>query len=295
MIALAKGVVTSYNFTIDKERGVLVSRIIADYHMHSISPDARVPMEEMCLAALAAGLTEIAVTDHIEIFDESYPGKEPLMFAFSYLDNYFTQWEHCNKTFAGKLKVRRAMELGQPICNMKRAEEIIKTYNFDYIIGSIHKLHSVDLAYKQYSERTNDGIAYKNLEMLYELADIGDFDCMGHIDLIKRYAARQGQKVSLMKYRNELEKILKRLIERGKGIEINTSGLRQGLGEALPSADILSLYHDLGGEILVIGSDAHRACDVGADFDAAEGLALGAGFTKIAVYENRKPSFYSIV
>ncbi|MEF9853668.1 MAG: histidinol-phosphatase HisJ family protein [Hydrogenoanaerobacterium sp.] len=271
-----------------------MSRIISDYHLHSISPDARVPMEDMCRAALAAGLTEIAVTDHMEIYDADYTGKEPLMFSESYLDNYFTQWENCQKLFAGKLTVRRGMELGQPICNMERADYIIANRGFDYIIGSIHKLYSVDLAYKRYSERTNDEILRKNLQMLYELADAGDFDCLGHIDLIKRYAARQGQRVSMMTRRDETARVLKRLIERGKGIELNTSGLRQGLGETLPGSDILKLYRELGGELLVVGSDAHRACDVGADFDEARRVILSAGFTKLALYKNRVPTFYSI-
>lgn len=39
----------------------------ADYHVHStISPDAKGTMEEMCNAAMAAGIEEIAFTDHYE-------------------------------------------------------------------------------------------------------------------------------------------------------------------------------------------------------------------------------------
>ncbi|WP_312645087.1 histidinol-phosphatase HisJ family protein [Hydrogenoanaerobacterium sp.] len=271
-----------------------MKRIIADYHMHSISPDARIPMEKMCLAAIERGLTEIAVTDHVEIYAPDYQGKEPLMFDDAYLDRYFVEWEHCREKFDGRLIVRRGIELGQPDCNRENAKRILEKYHFDYVLGSIHKLYAVDLAFKHYSERTNDSIARKNLELLYELADIGDFDCMGHIDLIKRYATRQGQQVSLMKYPEELTAILKRLVERGKGLEINTSGLRQGLGETLPALDILKLYRQLGGEVLTVGSDAHRDTDVAADFDAALELALAAGFTKLALYENRKCSFYSI-
>lgn len=271
-----------------------MKKIIADYHMHSISPDARMPMEKMCLAAIERGLTEIAVTDHVEIYAPDYKGKERLLFDDDYIDRYFTEWEYCHEKFGGKLIVRRGIELGQPTCNMEDAKRILEKYHFDYVLGSIHKLYAVDLAFKHYSERTNDSIARKNIELLYELADIGDFDCLGHIDLIKRYASRQGQQVSLMKYPDELAAVLKRLIERGKGLEINTSGLRQGLGETLPGLDILQLYRQLGGEILVVGSDAHCYQDVAADFDTALELARQAGFTQLALYENRKCSFYSI-
>ena len=42
--------------------------LTADYHMHSVSPDAKVPMEDMCQAAIDKGLTEIALTDHYEFY-----------------------------------------------------------------------------------------------------------------------------------------------------------------------------------------------------------------------------------
>ena len=37
--------------------------LTADYHMHSVSPDARVPMEDMCQAAIDKGLTHILHRD----------------------------------------------------------------------------------------------------------------------------------------------------------------------------------------------------------------------------------------
>lgn len=272
-----------------------MNKIIADYHMHSISPDARLPMEKMCLAALARGLTEIAVTDHFEFYEPDYTSKEVLLFHGDYLKDYFEQYAYCTQKFAGKLIIRSGLESGQSMTNPSYAAEVLGSNHFDYVIGSVHKLFNVDLCFKRYSEKTNEGIARKNLEMLYDLADTADFDCVGHIDLIKRYAFRQGECVSLMKYEHELTAVLKRVIERGKGLEINTSGLRQGLGETLPGLDILKLYRSLGGEILVVGSDAHNDNDVGADFEAAHALALEAGFTKLALYQDRKCSFYSIV
>ncbi len=271
-----------------------MNRVTADYHMHSISPDARVPMEEMCRAAVERGMREIAVTDHLELFPPDYSGKEPAMFDDRYIERYFAEWQRCNELFDGKLRVRRAVELGQPGCNPARAAEILSRCRYDYVLGSVHKVYGVDLAFKHYSEGSNETLTRQNLALLYEMADCGDFDCMGHIDLIKRYAGRQGFHIRLIDYFDEVEAILKRLVRRDKGLEINTSGLRQGLGETLPGLDILKLYRSLGGKILVIGSDAHRACDVAADFDAARELALAAGFTKLALYEDRKPSFYSI-
>ena len=88
--------------------------------------------------------------------------------------------------------------------------------------------------------------------------------------------------------------ILRRLAERGKALEINTSGIRQSPKEALPSVKILEMFKEAGGRYLTVGSDAHLSKDVGADFDTARQMALEAGFRHIALYEQRKPILVSI-
>ena len=85
----------------------------------------------------------------------------------------------------------------------------------------------------------------------------------------------------------EGEAILRQLAVKGLALEINTSGLRQKIGETLPGKKFLTRYRELGGELLTIGSDAHLPGDLGAGveqlhvlldgvLDAAFGLGLGA-------------------
>ena len=268
--------------------------IPADYHLHSLSPDARVPLEEVCKAALERGLREIAVTDHMEMYTPDYDGKETGLFSNAFVERYFAEIERCREEFQGRLTIRAAVELGQPAVNPERAAWLLRNHAYDFVLGSIHKLHNVDMAFKIYRQETIRGLCLQNLELLYELADTGDFDVMGHIDVIKRYAARQGIAVDLMNYREQLEPILRRLVERGKGLEINTSGLRQPMNLALPDLPILKLFREMGGEVLTIGSDAHRACDIAANFKDARALALEAGFTSLATFEGRVCSFYKL-
>ena len=91
-----------------------------------------------------------------------------------------------------------------------------------------------------------------------------------------------------------LDEILGALISRGKGLELNTSGLRKGLPFAHPNAEILRRYRELGGEIITLGSDAHSARDLAADFGTAKEMLKSAGFREIAVYHARKPDFVRI-
>jgi len=85
-----------------------------------------------------------------------------------------------------------------------------------------------------------------------------------------------------------------RAVAKGKGIEINTSGLRQAYGDTFPNLECLKLYRDLGGEILTIGSDAHSNLDLGKGIAQGLDIARAAGFTNIAYFEKHEPQFLKL-
>lgn len=191
--------------------------------------------------------------------------------------------------------LKAGVELGQGQLDREWEKTIIDLFPFDFIIGSVHKMDNVDMGKMAFAdEAQTKRIIQQNLEYLWELVDTCDFDSLGHVDLVKRYAANHGIKVDLAEYPDQLMPILRRLAERGKALEINTSGIRQSPKEALPSVQILKMFKEAGGRYLTVGSDAHLAKDVGADFDTARQMALEAGFRHIALYEQRKPILVSV-
>ena len=82
------------------------------------------------------------------------------------------------------------------------------------------------------------------------------------------------------------------LIEKGKGIEVNTSGLDR-CGDFLPGMDYLKLFRDLGGEIITVGSDAHAPDRVGQHIDKALDI-LRDIFGHVCTFQNRKPIFHKL-
>ena len=90
------------------------------------------------------------------------------------------------------------------------------------------------------------------------------------------------------KYAPEYADIFKKLIERGKALEINTSGIKRG-DFTLPTADLLKLYYDLGGRLVTVGSDSHDIQYVGSGTDVAEQMLKEIGFDGVTVYVARKP------
>ena len=74
-------------------------------------------------------------------------------------------------------------------------------------------------------------------------------------------------------YSDLIDAVLKSLIERGRGIEINTSGFKYGISNTYPSLDIVKRYKELGGKYVTLGSDAHKAKYIGYGFDKAYEIA----------------------
>lgn len=150
---------------------------------------------------------------------------------------------------------------------------------FDFVILSVHEWF-VPITQGQRSYR-----AY--LELVWHCVHHFDqFHVLGHLDFPRRYEER------FQPFDREhfpiIEEIFRKVIEMGKGIEINTKVFGNGQEEyGLPNPDIdmLKLYHDLGGEFLTIGSDAHQPHAVGKYIRKGLALAQDIGFTRIAVHD----------
>lgn len=262
-----------------------------DYHVHTnYSTDGHSSMMEVCTSAVKNGLKEIAITDHFEptLGNESYPEFKP--------EDYKNEIEDLRSRFKGKLIVKMGVELGQPHLFLNTTEKMLKAMDYDYIIGSAHKLpEGTDFSEFRYKYSKMEDACKLYLNQVKELADNADFDCVGHIDLLKRYSTTHyTDRVTLMAQQELLKEVFNILIFKGRGIEINTSGLRQSPKETMPGIDVLKLYNSLGGEILTIGSDSHHALDVSKGLETAVENAKQAGFRYLTLFRNRKPEFIKI-
>lgn len=262
-----------------------------DYHIHTNrSGDGKCTIDEVCESAIKKGLKEIALTEHFEPIstDKDYEFYKPLICR--------EEVNKANEIYNGRLKIKMGLELGQPHLFLENSRAVVKKTSFDYIIGSAHKLPGdTDFSHVDYNIISMEEACQMYINQVKELVSLVDFDCVGHLDLVKRYSTSTYKKrVTLMIQYELLKEVLKLIISKGKGIEINTSGLRQAPKETMPGVDVVSLYHELGGEILTIGSDAHRAADVAEGIDTAIENAKQAGFKYLTIFNERKPQWISI-
>lgn len=88
--------------------------------------------------------------------------------------------------------------------------------------------------------------------------------------------------------------ILKMIIENGKGIEVNTAGLKYGMSDPNPHHEIIKRYMELGGEIITIGSDAHCPKHMAYDFHKLLDFLSNLGIRYYTVFRDKKPEFIKL-
>lgn len=259
-----------------------------DYHMHTIvSFDGRDRGLDMALAAKNAGLKEICFTDHL---DYDPLGKMGVL-AFD-TDIYNAEYDALE---VPGLKIRRGMEFGMTVDNREQLKKDLQRRPFDFVLGSIHFVDDLDVYFPEFWEGKSLFEAERQfLETTLECVRLhDDFDVLAHLTYIAKTTANPAPRpVPFAQHREIVDEILKVVADKGKGLEINTSGVDR-CGGFLPTADYFRRFRELGGEIVTIGSDAHSASRVGQYSREACGI-LGEIFGHVCTFAERKPIFHKL-
>ncbi len=263
----------------------------ADYHLHtSFSIDSEAPMEAVILSAISKGLDEIAFTDHVDYDMKYYPVPD--------YDSYIPVFNELREKYKDKINIVLGIEIGLENKWADKINDITVSYPFDFIIGSSHCVLTKDLYFDRdefFGGRTKEDAYTVYFEELYKnIQTCRDFNVYGHIDYISRYGIYEDNSLIYKEYAELIDKCLISIIEKGKGIEINTSGFRYGINGTYPSMDILKRYKELGGEIITVGSDSHKVEDVADHIDHAYDMMKEAGFKYVSIFRNRKPQFIKL-
>lgn len=266
--------------------------ILADFHVHSShSEDSETPMEQQIEAGIKAGLRYMCFTEHM---DRDFPGSDDDKKLFEVdTDSYYRNCMECREKYKDKIDIRFGIEYGCQSHLRQHNEDYVNKYPFDFVIASQHLVDGTDVYYPEYFKGLAEHEAYlKYFEATLESICLFDgYDVFGHLDYIVRYGPNKNRDYHYEDYADVLDEILKQLIKRGRGIEINTAGFRKLSDEANPSREILKRYRDFGGEIITVGSDAHKSADVAGDFDRAEELLKDIGYEYYCIYKDRTPEF----
>lgn len=276
--------------------------MFADYHVHSAySDDSDYPLEQVIRDAVAMGMDEICLTDHVDYgikvdWDEDgeipYYGSRPRM-NVDY-PRYMAQLHELQQRYGDRIRIKIGLEFGMQTHTIPRYRALFARYPLDFVILSIHQVDDQEFwtqdfqrgrTQQEYHERYYE-------ELLAVMQEYKDYSVLGHLDSITRYD-KQGV-YPFGRVRPIIEQILRCAIEDGKGIEVNTSSHRYGLSDTTPSVEILKLYRELGGTILTIGSDSHAPAYLGTHITETRALLRELGFRQFCTFDCMQPVFHSL-
>lgn len=259
-----------------------------DYHIHTtVSYDGHHTPEEMARAAAAAGLKEICFTDHMD-YQSSTPREE---YAYT-ADAYRQAYE--NLSVPG-LTIRHGTEVGLADWNKEEIIKDLQAFPYDFVLGSIHFVDDQDVYFPEFwagrSFWETERYYFETMLHCIELHD--DFDVLGHLTYISKVKGYPNPRIiPLEDHRDVIAAIMKTLIAKGKGIEVNTSGMDR-CGDFLPGLPYLKLFRDLGGEIVTVGSDAHTPDRVG-QYIAEASAMVHEIFGHICTFQKHQPVFHNL-
>lgn len=249
-----------------------------DAHLHTEqSPDSAVPIDVYAALAVERGIPEICITDHVD-FDPRDP-------AYHY--SRFDDRERVVRGAAERwAKQGVVIRFGAELTYNRRWEpdvrDHLKRHRYDYVIGSVHDWPESPYWPSRVRAwvvgRPLDEVLAPYYTEIIAAARSGLFDTIGHLDVVKRYLHPMITAADLATRPDLQEPALRAIIESGTALEVNSSGLRYPGAETYPPAAVVARYRELGGDRVVVGSDAHSRGSFAARLDESYRHLTAAGF-----------------
>lgn len=269
----------------------MYGNLVSDIHLHSsLSGDSDTPMEEMIQAGIQKGLHQMCFTEHLDL---DYPNHPEDFVDFSLDDDlYEKRFTEMKAKYKNQIELLFGIELGLQPHLHSAYQELLHRHPFDFVIGSSHTAYGEDPYYGKsfFHDKTEYEAYHLYFESILENLNIFSdlIDTYGHIDYVVRYGPNRNLDYSYEKYQDILDPILHSLIEKKVALEVNTGGLKYGLGHPNPCEEIIQKYYEFGGRLITIGSDAHSPEYLAYEFPGIEKMLKDFGFSHYTIFRQRE-------
>jgi len=259
-------------------------------------------MEGSCARAVELGLPSIAFTEH---FDHSRwrispPLADPASaealsrvsarlaslvapdgcFSPTPFDSagYLDCIERCRATFP-TLRIVSGVELGEPHWHSEQARRLLAGGAFERVLGSLHTLKVGEDLRDVYglfrdwpaSEGPGGVVRAYMAEILRMIESSSRFEVLAHLDYAaRRWPVAEAGPCSPADFEDEYRAVLRALGQSGRVLEVNTRLPLDPL--------VVRWWHEVGGEAVSFGSDAHLPSAVAAGFVEAAAMVEAQGF-----------------
>ena len=272
----------------------------SDDHVHTQwSWDTEVgSMVDTCARAVELGLPSLSFTEHVDatswrvmpgVHDDLPPEWEKFIDGDVFtpppidLEGYLACIEECRDRFPG-LRIRSGAELSEPHWHADYCADYLQRSGVERVLASLHSSPTLDEAEHhgspdpahvelsaKYDVEPPETVVRDYLAEITRLIEGFDgFEVLAHIDYPLRYWPHAQRRFDALDFADEFRAALDTLARSGRVLELNTK---------LPmQPQIVRWWHDVGGERLSFGSDAHEPARLARGFREAAQVAEAAGF-----------------
>ncbi len=284
-------------------------KAVLDYHLHlwqhgACSFDATLEqVAAYCEAAQAAGVVEIALTEHLFRFRQAdavlggwwaeidEPALVPAMAEWWLSEQGADLDQYVEVVLAARatgLPVVLGLEVDHYAGRMHQVADLLAGYPFDVLLGSVHWLGAwgfdnlgPEPFSAEWDARSVEAVWDAYTTDLEELADSGVCDVLAHPDLCKVTGRRPEVPDEFY------DRMAEAAARSGMAAEVSSAGWRKPVGEVYPAPRLLARFHAAGVPVTT-ASDAHRLEDVGEHREALAAVLAVAGYDRLAAYRRRR-------
>lgn len=275
-------------------------------HSGEFCDHAEGTLRSLLEAAVAAGYHTFGVSEHAPRGEERflYPKERELGWDVAKteadFDRYAATITPLSEEFADRLIVLRGFE-AEVVPTTRYAERMRGFFArtlpngrpaFDYFVGSVHYVdeRQIDGEVPEYVAAAEacggpEALAVRYYETVAEMAEALRPSVVGHLDLMKKNAARAGFGTEFLesaRVRAAAARALEAVRSVNAILDLNTAGWRKGLGEPYPAPWLVQRAHAMGVPFC-FGDDSHRTSDIGAGVPEAREYLLRCGVPTVTV------------
>ena len=267
---------------------------LPDYHVHTFRcGHAGGESRSFVLAGLAAGLSEIAFTDHIPLYFLPSGSRDPkLAMREEQFDEYVAEVRGLAREFEGRIAVRLGLEADYAEGREKDLARWLGRAEWDLVLGSVHWVAGgwIDApgAPRRFEREGTETLYREYYRLLGKAAATGLFDVLTHFDLPKKFGHRPIDPVE-----DAEEGAIAAAAAAGCAVEVSSAGLRKPIGEIYPEGRLLRQLVAAGVPV-TFSSDAHAPAEVGWGYDRTIAHARAAGATTFVTLERRRKTAHPL-
>ena len=285
-----------------------------DYHLHLWphgTPASQPTLEELaayCDKAAAAGVGEIALTEHLYRFTQAdvlagFWHDDPNPVLRDQLAGYWRDHAHADldvyveaalEAKAAGLPVILGLEVDHYAGRMDRVAALLDQYPFDVLLGSVHWIGAWGfdiledpIVMAEWDNRSIESVWEAYTEALEELAASGVCDVLAHPDLPKVGGRRPAVPDEWY------DRMAEAAASSGMAAEVSSAGWRKPAAEAYPAPALLTRFRKAGVPATT-ASDAHGLPDVAARSADLRTLLAEAGYDTLTAFRSRQPKQVAI-